>query len=307
MANVLITGAHGFIGKSLVGHLKTLSEWDIRTAVRVPSAAISEVVVGNISANTNWGAALKNIDVVVHLAGLAHQNYSKTELFEVNTEGTLNLARQAIENGVKRLIFISSIKVNGELTSQPFTESDPPNPQQNYAISKLEAEQGLLALAKKSTLEIVIIRPPLVYGFGVSGNFALLLKLANSPIPLPFGAIKNRRSMIGIYNLVDFIAATMSHPNAANQVFLIKDTTVSTTELLQKMREACGRKPRLIPYPVIMLKLLAKLVGKGEMAQKLLSSLEIDAQKAHKMLGWQAKFTIDEQLRKITDDYKKNI
>jgi nucleoside-diphosphate-sugar epimerase len=228
-----------------------------------------------------------------------------TEFRKVNTAGTLNLAQQAADAGVKRFIFISSIKVNGEMTlvDQPFKPNDNYISTDPYGLSKYEAEQGLLAIAEETSMEIVIIRPPLVYGPNVKANFASMIKWINKGVPLPFGAIHNQRSLVALDNLVDFIALCADRaksPKAANQVFLISDgEDVSTTTLLQKVARAFGKKPRLIPVPVWLMTFSAKLIGKGDMANRLFGSLQVDSSKARDLLGWQPVVTMDEQLAKM--------
>lgn len=224
-----------------------------------------------------------------------------TEFRRVNVEGTLNLARQAAAAGVQRFIFISSIKVNGEETApgDAFTASDVPAPQDPYGLSKFEAEEGLRSLAQQTGMEVVIIRPPLVYGPSVKGNFASMIKLVQKGLPLPLGAIHNKRSLVGIDNLVDLIIRCIDHPAAANQTFLASDgVDLSTTELLRSVVKAMGKPSRLVPVPASLLQTGAGLLGKKAMAQRLLGSLQVDISKTREVLGWEPPYTVEEGLRR---------
>ena len=268
------------------------------------SNTAGNIVVGNLDENTNWQPALAGKDVVIHTAARAHimKDLSSTPLVEyrkVNVKGTLNLARQAAEFGVRRFVFISSIKVNGERTpkNQPFVPEDTPAPKDAYGISKMEAEQGLQALAADTGMEVVIIRPPLIYGPRVKGNFASLMQLVEKGLPLPLGAIYNKRSMIALDNLVDLIITCVDHPAAANQLFLAGDgQDVSTTELLQGLAKAMGKPSRLVPVPAGLLMFGAAILGKKAMAQRLLGSLQVDISKARNVLGWQPPLSVEEGL-----------
>lgn len=310
---ILVTGATGFVGQALTDKLRS-DGYSVVAAVRRESAIlggdVESVKVGNISAQTDWQQALSKIDVVIHCAARAHIMNDVVadplaEFRKVNTAGTLNLARQAAEAGVWRFVFISSIKVNGELTeSVPFSSEDVFVPTDPYGLSKYEAEQGLLALARETGLEVVIIRPTLVYGSGVKGNFASLLKWMKTGVPLPLGAIHNQRSLVALDNLVDFIIHCIDHPKAANEIFLISDgEDVSTTELLQKVAKAFDKKALLLPIPVSWMTLAAKLLGKADVANRLFGSLQVDSSKARALLGWGPVITMDEQLKKIADAY----
>jgi nucleoside-diphosphate-sugar epimerase len=227
------------------------------------------------------------------------------EYRKVNVDGTLNLVRQAAEAGVRRFIFISTIKVNGEQTllSKLFTAEDTPAPEDAYGISKMEAEQGLQALAAETGMEVVIIRPPLVYGPGAKGNFASMIKLIEKGLPLPLGAIHNKRSLVALDNLIDLIITCIDHPAAANQVFLAgDDEDLSTTELLQGVARAMGKPARLVPVPVGLLMFGATVVGKKAMAQRLLGSLQVDISKARNLLGWQPPLSVGEGLKRCFRD-----
>jgi len=309
--NCLVTGATGFVGHALIK--KSLSSsYHVVAAIRSEQPILGldvEVInVGDILAKTDWSKALNGVDVLIHCAARAHiMNDSVAdplaEFRQVNTAGTLNLARQAAEAGVRRFVFISSIKVNGELTEgTPFSPEDSFIPTDPYGLSKYEAEQSLLALTKETGMEVVIIRPTLVYGLGVKGNFASLLKWMKKGIPLPFGAINNQRSLVALDNLVSFIIHCIDHPKAANEVFLISDgKDVSTTELLRKVALAFGKKALLLPIPISIMTLAAKLLGKGDMANRLFGSLQVDSSKARDLLGWKPVITMDEQLKKMAE------
>jgi len=314
--NILVTGGTGFVGKSLINSL-LLGGYNIISAIRsdpgLLEANVKEVNIDSISDATDWGKVLNRIDIVVHCAARAHIMNDTiadplAEFRRVNTAGTLNLARQAANAGVKRFIFISSIKVNGEFTEDvPFSPQDDFIPTDPYGLSKYEAEVGLLALAKETGMEVVIIRPVLVYAFGVKGNFSNLLNWMKKGIPLPFGSIHNQRSFVALDNLVNFIIHCIHHPKAANEVFLISDNEdVSTSELLRKVAKAFGKKSRLISVPVWLMAFAAKLIGKGDVANRLFGSLQVDSSKARDLLGWKPVITMDEQLKKTVQVYLKN-
>jgi len=307
---LLITGADGYIGSELSRCLEELENYSLIKLSRTPSLLKNLILSPELSTNGDWERVLADVSVIVHLAGRAHilnDNVLNplTEFRRVNVEGTLNLAKQAIKQGVKRFVYISSIGVNGNNNKQPFIELDTPNPQEPYAISKLEAERGLLALAKESSLEVVIIRPPLVYGSNAPGNFGSLVKWANKRIPLPFGAIRNQRSFIALDNLVSFIIHCIDHPKAANEVFLISDgEDVSTTQLLKKVTKSFGKRAFLLPIPVSWMTFSAKMIGKADVANRLFGSLQVDSSKARDLLSWKPVVTMDEQLKKIADAAK---
>jgi len=247
---------------------------------------------------------LSGVDVLIHAAARAHvvndlEANPLVQYRRVNLEGTLNVARQAAAAGVRRFIFISSIGVNGNINTRPFQADDRPNPAEPYAQSKWEAERGLVHLAAETGLEVVIIRPPLVYGFGAPGNFGSLVHWIEKGVPLPLGAIRNKRSLVGIDNLVDLIIRCIDHPAAANQVFLAGDgEDLSTTELLRGVGEAMGKPARLIPVPAGMLQFGATLLGKKAMAQRLLGSLQVDISKTCELLDWKPPYTVQEGLRR---------
>lgn len=247
-----------------------------------------------LAADADWAEALVGIEVVIHCAARVHVMRERAvdplaEFRRVNVDGTLRLAQQAAEAGVKRFVFLSSIKVNGETTvrNKPFTAEDVPAPEDAYGQSKFEAEQGLQEIAAQTGMEVVMVRPPLVYGAGVKGNMAALMKLVARGVPLPLGAIHNRRSLVALDNLVDFIARCVAHPAAANQVFLVSDgEDISTTELLRHLARAIGVLVRLVPFPPRLLRLAARMVGTPAIAQRLCDSLQVDITKNREMLGW---------------------
>ena len=328
---ILVTGAAGFVGSSLISNL-LVNNYQVSAfvrevsplfpdAVKQISGLLQDLVIDfpiykgpAIEKRKQLVAVLENIDVLVHSAARVHIMGDSSadplaEFRKVNTAGTLNLARQAADAGVKRFIFISSVKVNGEMTEQgrSFRPNDEYIPDDPYGLSKYEAEQGLLAIARETGMEVVIIRPPLVYGPNVKANFASMMKWINKGIPLPFGAIHNQRSLVALDNLVNFIIHCIDHPRAANEIFLISDgEDVSTTTLLRKVADAFGKKPRLIPIPVYLMTFAAKLIGKGDVANRLFGSLQVDSSKARDLLGWKPVTTMDEQLKKTAEAYLKN-
>jgi nucleoside-diphosphate-sugar epimerase len=312
---ILLTGATGFLGKKL---LSLLSTEDVITISR--SRQKSDICKPrtsyqlDINEKADYTEALMGVDVVIHCAGRAHIMNDDVgdpllAFRRVNTYGTLNLAQQAADSGVKRFIFISSIKVNGESTALgvPFRPDDTHIPEDSYGLSKYEAEIGLRKIANKTGMEIVIIRPPLVYGPNVKANFTSMMKWLNKGVSLPFGAIYNKRSFVALDNVVSFIIHCIDHPKAAHEVFLISDgEDVSTTQLLQKVAKALGKKPSLIPLPVSWMTFAARLVGKGDVATRLFGSLQVDSSKARDLLGWHPVITMDTQLKKTADAYLEN-
>lgn len=305
---ILVTGASGFIGDALCGKLSALAP--LRASVRNEHSfnfsENVEISKASLSMDQDWTSVLDGISVVIHCASRVHvvNECAIEPLFEfrqVNVLGTLNLARQAAKAGVKRFIFISSIKVNGEFTDlgHPFSVEQSPFPIDPYGVSKYEAELALIELANESGMELVIIRPPLVYGPGVKANFLSMMKLVLSNIPLPFGGItQNRRSFIFLDNLVDVITLCIRHPAAANQIFLVSDDDdISTAELLRRMAAALGRPSRLFQAPSALIKLAARLTGMGDINLRLLSSLQVDIKKTKDLLGWSPPVSVDEGLR----------
>ena len=313
---VLITGANGFIGNALCEAL-LCSGHVVRGALRSAYSGITAVesqVVGEINGSTDWSEALRNIDVVIHLAARVHvmDDQSADPLAEfrrVNVDGSLNLAKQAASTGVKRLIYLSSVKVNGEYTlaGHPFKESDIANPQDAYGLSKLEAEQGLLLIAQETGMEVVIIRAPLVYGQGVKANFASMMRAVERGLPLPLGAIHNSRSFVYVGNLVSLITTCLHHPAAANQVFLVSDGyDLSTTQLLQACAIALGVKSRLWNVPQGLIEGLAAMVGKRDVVQRLCGNLQVDISKARALLGWTPPTSVADGLKATALGFKRH-
>ncbi len=311
--SVLVTGANGFVGKPLCEALFEQGQ-AVRAAVRGANRQVEHcetVAVGELNGQTDWTNALPGVKVVIHLAARVHvMNDTSTdalaEFRRVNVEGTLHLARQAVKVGVQRFIFISSIKVNGEgtLLGHPYTTEDLPAPVDPYGISKREAEDGLSQLAIDTGLEVVIIRPPLIYGPGVKANFLSMIRLLDKGVPLPLGAIRNQRSLVALDNLIDLIITCIHHPVAANQTFLVADgEDISTPELLKRTATALGKKAWLLPIPDFLLALGATLIGKQAMAQRLCGSLQIDISKTCTLLDWKPPVKVDEALHKTAHFY----
>lgn len=307
---ILVTGATGLVGKALCQRLLN-NGCAVRAAVRTADAEpaapqFDATAVGDINELTPWHTALFAVDVVVHLAARVHVMHDKADdplaaFRAVNVDGTLNLARQAAAAGVKRFVFISSVKVNGEgtLPGHQFTETDNPNPQDPYGQSKHEAEQGLRQISADTGMEVVIIRPPLVYGPGVKANFAALMRAVQKGWPLPLGAVHNQRSFVALDNLVDFIITCTTHPQAANQTFLVSDGhDLSTTELVRGMAQAAGVSARLLPVPVRAIQAVGSLLGKGDAMQRLCGNLQVDIAKARHLLDWVPPISVDEGLRR---------
>jgi UDP-glucose 4-epimerase len=305
---ILVTGANGFVGRASCSEVLA-SGMAVRGVTRAPCdlpIGVNNVVVGSSDGNTGWLDVLADCEVVVHLAARVHVMQKATadpleEFRRVNVQGTLNLARQAAAAGVRRFVFVSSIKVNCEATQlvRPFMTDDTPAPLDAYGVSKMEAEQGLREIARQTGMEVVIIRPPLVYGPGVKANFAAMMRWLKRGVPLPLGAIHNQRSLVALGNLADLIVTCLTHPAAANQTFLVSDgEDVSTTELLRRMGQALGRLARLVPVPVSWIKLAAAMVGKQDVAQRLCGSLQVDIEKTRRLLGWTPLISLDEGLRR---------
>lgn len=307
---ILVTGGTGFVGSAVLARLLEDGAMPVRAAVRSAGArippGIDKVVVGALAEDTDWRAALAGVSALVHCAARVHVMDDTAadpleEFRRINVQGTLALARQAAAAGVQRFVFVSSIKVNGEMTAvgKPFTADDAPAPADAYGVSKMEAEQALRALESESGMQVVIVRPPLVYGQGVKANFATMMRWLARGIPLPLGAIHNRRSLVALDNLVDLIVTCVRHPQAAGQTFLVSDgQDPSTTELLQRMGRAMGRPARLIPLPAACLTFGASLLGKRDVAQRLCGSLQVDIGKTRRLLGWTPPLTLDQGLQK---------
>ncbi len=313
MKRWLVTGGSGFVGSAVIRELSRLGYAVIaptRSGVMDLPHGVLQPGILTIGPETDWLAELEGVGVVVHTAARVHvMDETATDPLEafrfVNVEGTLNLARQAASAGVRRFVFISSIKVNGEHTDSrpPFTPEDNPAPKDPYGTSKYEAEVGLRQIAAETGMELVIIRPPLVYGPGVKGNFRSLVKLARLPVPLPLGAVHNRRSLVYLGNLVNFIVQVASHPAAANQTFLVSDgVDLSTTELLRAMRRAMARSGWLLPVSGAWLWKATEWLGKGAIGQRMFGSLQLDISRNQKLLGWQPPYSVEAGLAETISD-----
>lgn len=315
---VLVTGATGFVGRALLAQLRTQAQFNVRAAVRQPATdrlggKVTQVLVGDLGGDTDWRAALKGIDAVVHLAARVHIVHEHADdpllaFRQVNVAGSVHLAQMAAQAGVKRLVYMSSVKVHGEATAlgQPFVETSPTQPYGPYGISKLETEQGLQAVAQATGLELTILRPPLVYGPGARANFAALAGAVSRSLPLPLGAIYNRRSLVGVDNLAHLITTCLVHPAAANQAFMASDgEDMSTTHLVQRMAQAMERTAYLLPIPVWMLEAGASMLGQQDATQRLCGNLQVDSNKARSLLGWVPPVSVDEGLRRAVAEYMK--
>jgi len=317
---VLVTGANGFIGRNLCAFLKEKGYFvrgAVRNNVRDVSGVDEYIQVGDINESTDWQQALAGVDTVIHLAGRVHiidsrfrgndKNGGNDELYafrKVNVLGTERLARMAAKAGVKRFIFVSSVKVNGERTQGAYTEKDAPAPEDAYGVSKMEAEQVLAGIAVETGIEVVILRLPLVYGAGVKANFKNLIKLADCGLPLPFRGINNRRSFLYVGNLVDAIGVCVEHPKAAGETFLVSDgQDVSTPDLIKMIACAMNKKVVLFSLHPGILKTLCKIVGKTEELEKSTGSLLVDSSKIRKLLGWKPPFTLEEGIKETVGWY----
>ena len=302
----LVTGANGFVGRMLCAELLRRG-WKVRAAVRSAGNDVQgaeTAVVGNVDGDTDWTAALQDVDVVFHLAARVHvmkdtASDPLAEFNRVNRDGTENLARAAARAGVQRLVYASSVKVNGEGTTgkHAYSESDKPEPQDAYGISKWQAEQALHKVAGETGLEIVIVRPPLVYGPGVKGNFISLLKAVQKGVPLPLAGADNARSLVYVGNLVDSLVRCATHPAAAGQTYLVRDgEDVSTAVLVEKIAVALGRKSRSFPVSPALMRLAGKVLGRAEQIDRLFGSLRVDDSKLCGELGWTPPYTLDQGL-----------
>jgi nucleoside-diphosphate-sugar epimerase len=299
---VLVTGANGFVGRALCEALVT-SGRQVRRAVRAARPGDSgAIAVGDIGGATDWSAALEGAGRVVHLAARTHVLHETAgdplvEYRRVNVEGTLRLAQQAARSGVRRLVFLSSVKVNGETTKRPFSENDAPRPEDAYGVSKWETEQALVRAVAETGLEAVVLRPPLVYGPGVKGNFLRLMNLVARGLPLPLASIANRRSLIYIGNLVDAISGAIDLPRAAGRTYLVSDgEDVSTPDLARAIARALGVRARLLPCPLTVMKLGATLAGKSAVLARLTGSLQVDGSAIRRELDWQPRFSLAQGL-----------
>ncbi|MBD0702822.1 MULTISPECIES: UDP-glucose 4-epimerase family protein [Pseudomonas] len=315
--SILVTGASGFVGGAVLTRLEGDAEKSVIAVVRGDqhlSGPISTVRIESFSAQTQWQLHLAKVDTVIHCAARVHvMNDTEADPLavfrQVNVEGTLNFARQAAETGVRRFVFISSIKVNGEGTTpgSPYTADDTPAPADPYGISKQEAEQGLREVAQATGMEVVIIRPVLVYGPGVKANFLNMMRWLDKGVPLPFGAIDNRRSLVSIDNLVDLIVTCIDHPAAANQTFLVSDgEDLSTTALLSRMAGALGKPARLIPVPSWILERGASMLGRKALSQRLCGSLQVNIEKTRTLLNWNPPVSVDEALANTARHFRMN-
>jgi nucleoside-diphosphate-sugar epimerase len=312
MKKICLTGVNGFLGKSICQALIN-SNKSIRALARTidhsfNSSEVEYIQIKDIRLEQNLKEYLTGCNFVIHCAGKAHliNDKSNLDIYRLaNFEVTKHLAEQAVAAGVKRFIFLSSAKVNGETTGKPdgsniFTNNDMANPQDNYAMSKLEAEKALWEIASKTNLEVVVVRLPLVYGYGAKSNLKNLMKLINSKIPLPFGGIKNKRSLIGIDNLVDVLIRCMEHPNAAGQTFLISDgEDLSTPELILLIASAMGQPIKLFSIPKSILKFLGFILGKQKEMCRITESLQIDNSYAKQILNWTPPVSVKEGIRRM--------
>lgn len=310
---ILLTGAGGFIGSALCIHLRQPKHsliGVVRNSSTLLPDGIQRNIISNLSHDTDWTTSLCGVDTIIHLAARAHifkeQSINPLAAFRAtNTAATLNLAQQAAAAGVSRFIFISSIGVNGNQTfSKPFTFKDKPNPAEHYAISKHEAEIGLKRIAALTGMEVVIIRPPLVYGANAPGNFGKLIKTLAGRIPLPLGSIHNYRSLVALPNLIDLITTCIDHPAAANQTFLVSDgEDLSTTELLTRLGQNLSKPARLLPVPQKLLETALNLIGKKAIAQRLCGNLQIDMTYTCQTLNWKPPVSVDEALYQTAQAY----
>jgi nucleoside-diphosphate-sugar epimerase len=311
---ILLAGASGFVGRGLVPVLLN-QRHEVTAAVRKLTvdldSRVTQGLIDGLSAEQDWQPLLIGQEAVIHLAARVHvmsddSSDPLAEYRKVNVEGTLKLARQAVDAGVKRFIFISSVKVNGEGTTlgAPYSADMQAAPSDPYGVSKMEAEQGLRALAAETGMEVVIVRPVLVYGPGVQANVLSMMRWLHKGVPLPFGAIHNRRSLVALDNLVDLIATCIAHAAAANQTFLVSDgEDLSTTMLLRRMGAALGKPAHLLSVPSWMLETGATMLGKQALAQRLCGSLQVDISKTRELLGWTPPVTVDEALNKTAKHF----
>jgi nucleoside-diphosphate-sugar epimerase len=312
---ILITGAGGFVGRALCAALRQEQFTAIAALRRIPGGTglAQEIAVGDLGPDTDWHAALRGVSCVVHLAARTHVLNDRcpdplAEYRRINVAATEHLARQAARSGVCRFVFLSSVKVNGEsTTSRPFSEHDEPRPEDAYGISKREAEDALRAICSETGMEIVILRPPLVYGPGVKGNFLQLLKAVARGLPLPLALIDNRRSLVYVGNLVDAIIACIREPAAAGRTFLVSDgEDLSTPEMIRRLARAMDRSPRLLPCPPALLALAARLLGREAAFRRLSGSLAVDSSLLRETLGWQPRYSVNQGLSETVQWYDRD-
>jgi nucleoside-diphosphate-sugar epimerase len=312
--DLLVTGASGFIGRALCESLAASGRAP-RRAVRQPSAGTPDSsAIGDIGPDTDWKSALEGVRCVVHLIARTHVLRETaadplSEYRRINVMGTERLAREAAASGVRRLVFLSSVKVNGEHTStRPYTEDDMPQPEDAYGISKLEAEQALARIAGETRLEIVVLRPPLVYGPGVKGNFLRLMDIVTRGVPLPLGSAINHRSLVYVGNLVDAVIKAIDAPQAAGRVYLVSDgEDVSTPELIREIAKALGVDTRLFPCPTPLLRIAGMLSGRGAETARLIGSLQVDSSRIRRELGWHPRFRLEQGLAETARWYRARI
>jgi len=312
---VLVSGANGFVGRSVLGRLSSRTGVEAVAITRSPMVGLPISVINlqitGMESQQDWHPALAGVDVVIHCAARVHvMNDVEVDPLsafrKVTVDGTLHLARQAALAGVRRFIFVSSIKASGEETvlGVPYVADAQASPIDPYGVSKLEAEQGLLALAAEMGMEVVIIRPVLVYGPGVKANFLNMMLWLHRGLPLPFGAIHNKRSLVALDNLVDLLVTCIDHPAAANQIFLVSDgEDLSTTELLRRMGAALGKPARLVPVPSWLFEHGAAIFGRQDLARRLCGSLQVDINKTRELLGWVPPVSVDEALRRASEHF----
>lgn len=314
---VFITGGTGFIGSALIRELISNSDYELSALVRQstlsPFISDSQIkkVVGDLNDIDKWSKHLEGVDVIIHAAAqtqlISKQNNLLEKYREINVEPVKKMAKVASISGVKRFIFLSSIKVNGEQNTldKPFSVQDTPNPTDAYGITKLEAEQALFNIAGSSSMEVVVLRPPLVYGPGVKGNFLTMLKWVDKGLPLPLGGIKGKRSFVGIQNLVDLVCLCVKHPDAANRVFMVSDDDdISLPELLVKIGRRLGKKTRLLPIPAGLILMLTSIAEKKAAGHRLVGNLRVEVKETQKILNWTPMITLEEGLDDVISWYQ---
>ncbi|HVY06721.1 MAG TPA: SDR family oxidoreductase [Burkholderiales bacterium] len=311
MKSILITGASGFVGRALCDLLDSQG-YVVRRASRKdqPAQPFSTIAVGDIGPQTDWKAALEGCESVVHLAAHVHVAGKSADdegmFHRINAEGSEELARQAARSGVRRFVFLSSVKVNGERSpSRPFTESDPPMPGDAYGASKAEAEKRIMSIGAQTGMEVVVVRPPLVYGEGVKANFLNLLRIVDAGLPLPFRSMDNRRSLVYVGNLASALEACLTHPAAANRVFFVSDDCdVSTPQLVREIAGALGKKARLIPFPMGLLAAIAAATGSADQVARLTDSLQVNIGAIKTALDWRPRISLQEGLKRTGSWYR---
>jgi nucleoside-diphosphate-sugar epimerase len=313
---VLVTGATGFVGRPLCRSLRQRA-FTVVAALRAPSPfsdADNSAIVGDIGPETDWSVALQAVDTVVHLAGRVHQMDASAAgdvdaFHRINVQATERLAQEAARLGVRRLVYVSSTKAMGERTepAKPFSEDDRPKPNDAYGVSKWEAEQAIQRVAAQTGLQTAILRPPLVYGPGVRANFLNLMRLVDSGIPLPFGCIDNRRSLIYVNNLTDALLACIAHPNAAGQVFMVADAEdLSTAQLVRELSRSLGVRARLAPVPVSLLCRLGRILGQAAVVERLTESLTVDSRRIRNTLGWNPPYSISRGFDETAEWFRRH-